>query len=136
MENNTGNNDEKNLKLNSDMIDVSSKDLIEKINNTEFVELQAHEDLSDEKIIVTKVLEMFILNIKPTTLREAAGIQDDVAITEKVMVVVVIDYLVDRIPFTVLNINRIERVPVILYLKNLNNRLPPKRVSVRHKRVV
>jgi putative DNA primase/helicase len=52
-------------------------------------------DLSDDRVVVTIVLETFLHNIKNTTLREAAGIQDDVAVTEKIMVVIVIDYLVE-----------------------------------------
>jgi putative DNA primase/helicase len=50
---------------------------------------------SDDRALVNNVLEQFLLNIKPTTIREAANIQDDIPVTEKVMIVIVIDYLVD-----------------------------------------
>ena len=89
------NKDQMNLKSNLDKMIISSEVLIEKICITESKDLARYEDLSDEKIIVTKVLEMFLVNIKPTTLREAASIQDDVALNEKTMVVIVIDYLVE-----------------------------------------
>jgi putative DNA primase/helicase len=49
----------------------------------------------DDRTSVLAVLEHFFQNIQQTTLREAAGIQDDVALTEKTMVVIVIDYLVE-----------------------------------------
>lgn len=49
----------------------------------------------DSQEIVTSVLEAFLRNIQPTTLRDAAGIQDDIPLSEKVMVVIVIDYLVE-----------------------------------------
>jgi putative DNA primase/helicase len=95
MEYKLNNTDGENLKSTVNNITFSNEDLNEKINKNELKDFKANEDSSDEKIIVTKVLEMFLVNIIPTTLREAAGIQDDVAITEKVMVVVVIDYLVE-----------------------------------------
>lgn len=53
------------------------------------------EVLGDSQEIVTTVLETFLLNIQPTTLRDAAGIQEEIPISEKVMVVIVIDYLVE-----------------------------------------
>lgn len=52
-------------------------------------------DTADNRRLVSFVLEKFYQNIQPTTLRDAAGIQDDVALTEKTMVVIVIDYLVE-----------------------------------------
>ena len=52
-------------------------------------------DCTDDRSMVIAVLEKFYQNIQQTTLREAAGIQDDVALSEKTMVVIVIDYLVE-----------------------------------------
>lgn len=49
----------------------------------------------DDKAMVVLVLEQFYRNIQQTTLRDAAQIQDDVALTEKTQVVIVIDYLVE-----------------------------------------
>ena len=52
-------------------------------------------ETSDDQSLVIAVLEHFYNNIQQTTLREAAQIQDDVALTEKTMVVIVIDYVVE-----------------------------------------
>jgi len=48
----------------------------------------------DERLIVNRILEKFLSNIQQTNLRAAAGIQDDTSITEKIIIVVVVDYVV------------------------------------------
>lgn len=63
------------------------------INSNEYASLSI--DNSDDRDVVVTVLEQFYENIKQTNLREAAGIQDDIALTEKTMLVIVIDYLVE-----------------------------------------
>ena len=49
----------------------------------------------DERTVVNKILSAFLSSIKKTTLRDAAGLQDDIPMTERVMIVIVIDYLVE-----------------------------------------
>jgi putative DNA primase/helicase len=52
-------------------------------------------DVNIEKSESVRIaLEYFYNTIKPTTLRDAAEIMDDIVITEKTMVVIVIDYLI------------------------------------------
>jgi putative DNA primase/helicase len=51
-------------------------------------------DSDDERTVVNKILSAFLLSIKKTTLKVAGGIQDDFPIKERVMIVIVIDYLV------------------------------------------
>ena len=49
----------------------------------------------DERLGLIKILEAFLTNIKPTSLREAAGVQDDITLNEKIMIVIVIDFIVE-----------------------------------------
>jgi putative DNA primase/helicase len=75
-------------------VSVDIKDLEKKdINGASLTCNKQHSEYDEE--VVTTVLETFLRNIQVTTLREAAGIQEEVSLTEKVMVVIVIDYLVE-----------------------------------------
>ena len=49
----------------------------------------------DDRFVVNKILEAFLSNIKQTTLREAAGVQDEITLNEKTMIVITIDFIVE-----------------------------------------
>jgi putative DNA primase/helicase len=76
-------------------------DVMVSVRNDQHIELSTDNASSmsssgtDDRSSVISVLELFYQNIQQTTLRDAAGIQDDVALTEKTQVVIVIDYLVE-----------------------------------------
>jgi putative DNA primase/helicase len=77
--------------INTGSLRNNESEQITEANNTGIFNLASTDDRSS----VLAVLEQFYANIQQTTLREASGIDDDEGITEKTMVVIVIDYLVE-----------------------------------------
>jgi putative DNA primase/helicase len=76
-------------------IEISVTEEIQSNITEELLKSLAILDTDDERTVTNKILATFLLSIKKTTLRDAAGILDDVPITERMMIVIVIDYLVD-----------------------------------------
>jgi putative DNA primase/helicase len=75
------------------------KDLVNNIS-TEVVEANQIDVVIDAKLSnssVADILTDFLLKIKQTTLQKAAGIHDDTKLSDKLKIVIVIDYLVQEV---------------------------------------